>query len=160
MSTNQTQLGIVGQTIKDLLPIVNSGFNWDIIEKRYDENPVGLVMSLHFTTEQGDEPVEEIYLAITEGPEIEVLQQVDSSADYLGAVVTYQDFGLRILDPDDEMTPDRARYQHKGITIHPAEGVSKERTWMVISNVLDIMLESVLYQQGQSDAAADGGQAR
>lgn len=159
MSTNQTQLGIVGQTIKDLLGVVNSGFNWDIIEDRYDEDPENVAMSLHFTNEEGQEPVEEIYLAIDEGPSIVVLDTLNDSFDYLGAVVTYQDFGLRILDPDDDMTPDRARYQHSGITIHPAEGVSKERTWMVISNVLDIMLESVVYQQTQAEAGGKEGGA-
>lgn len=157
MSENTTELGIVGSTIQDLLPTVNEGFNWDIIKKRYDSDPVGVAMSLHFTDEEGAEPIEEIYLGIGEGPRIVLIDELDETWDYLGAVVTYQDFGLRILDPDDDMTPDRARYQHSGITIHPAEDESKERTWMVISNVLDIMLESVIYQNNQPEAAAEGG---
>ncbi len=159
MSQSEPQIGIVGQTIKDLLPTVNEGFKWEIIENRYDEDPVGVAMSLHFTNEDGDEPIEEIYLGIGEGPRIVLLDTMDEEAwDYLGAVVTYQDYGIRILDPDDPMTPDRARYQHSGITIHPAAEQSKERTWMVISNVLDIMLESVVYQNGHEDAPRAGGE--
>lgn len=157
MTNGEPAIGIVGQTIEDLLPVVNGGFNWDIIEKRYDENPAGTAMSLHFTNEDGNEPIEEIYLGIAEGPRIALLDSLDGSWDYLGAVVTYQDYGLRILDPDDPMTPDRARYQHSGISIHPAQNKSKERTWMVISNVLDIMLESVIYQNKQGEAAPTGG---
>lgn len=150
--SHEPQLGLVGQTIADLLDTVNAGFNWEIIEKRYDENPVGTAMSLHFTDESGSESIEDIYLGIAEGPQIVILPGVDDQWDYLGAIITYQDFGLRMLDPDDEMTPDRARYQHGGVTIEPGEGKSRERTWMVVSNVLDIMLESVIYENSKQDA--------
>lgn len=153
MSNADDDLGLVGQTIKDLLPTVNEGFNWSIIEDRYDEDPVGTAMSLHFTDEGGEEAVEEIFLGIAQGPRIVVLPGVDDQWDYLGAIVTYQDFGLRMLDPDDKMTPDRARYQHGSVTIRAADGKSRERVWMVISNVLDIMLESVIYQRQTSDEA-------
>lgn len=146
MSEHTTTGGIVTQTITDLLDTVNAGFNWNIIEERYDENPVGTAMSLHFTDESGEEAVEEVTLGIAEGPKIVVLGQLTDEWDYIGAIVTYQDFGLRMLDPDDPMTPDRARYQHAGVTIHPGEGKSRERTWLVVSNVLDIMLESVIYE--------------
>jgi hypothetical protein len=156
MSQSADDLGLVGQTIKDLLPTVNEGFNWDIIENRYDEDPVGTAMSLHFTDGSGEEALEDIYLGIAQGPQIVILPGVDENWDYIGAVVTYQDFGMRILDPDDEMTPDRARYQHGGVTINSPEEKSRERTWMVISNVLDIMLESLIYNR---EAAEQGGGA-
>lgn len=147
MNQYETELGLVGGTVRDLLPTVNRGFNWDIIRDRYDESPVGTAMSIYFTDEDGGEPVEKVHLAITDGPEIVVLQQLDDRWDYIGAIVTYQDFGLRILDPEDPMTPDRARYQHAGVTIQPAEGESRERVWLVVSNVLEIMLESIIYEQ-------------
>ena len=155
MSGNKTNLGIVGQTIQDLLPTVNEGFNWDIIENQYDENPVGTAMSLHLTDESGGEPVEEVMLGISEGPRVVVLEELTDQWDYIGAIVTYQDYGLRILDVDDEMTPDKARYQHGGVTIHPAEDESRERVWLVISNVLDIMLESLIYKQQEAAASAE-----
>lgn len=152
MSQSHDDLGLVGQTIKDLLGTVNDGFNWDIIENRYDENPVGTAMSLHFTDESGGEALEDIYLGIAPGPQIVLLPGVDDQWDYIGAVVTYQDYGLRLLDPDDDMTPDKARYQEGGVTIHSPEGKIRERTWMVVSNVLDIMLESVIYEQQRGEA--------
>lgn len=156
MSENNDGLGIVGQTIKDLLPTVNQGFNWEIIEERYDEEPVGTAMSLHFTDESGEDAVEEVMLGIAEGPEIVVLGGDAQGWDYIGAIVTYQDYGLRILDVDDPMTPDKARYQHGGVTIHPAEGESRERVWLVTSNVLDIMLESLIYEKQEQQQATEG----
>jgi hypothetical protein len=54
------------------------------------------------------------------------------------------------------MDPDRARYQHAGVTIHPGPDKSRERTWLVVSNVLDIMLDSVVYQKNNADAQAGG----
>lgn len=147
MTEDRNNIQIVGQTIQDLLPVVNAGFNWSLIERLYDDQPVGTAMSLHFTDETGEESVEDLYLAIEDGPSVAVVPNVTEAHDYIGAVVMYQDYGLRMLDPDDPMTPDRARYHHRGVTIQPAEGKSRERTWMVISNVLDVMLESVIYKQ-------------
>lgn len=155
MSTQDSNIGIVGQTIADLLDTVNEGFNWDIIRERYDNDPVGTAMSLHFTDETGEEALEDVYLGIAEGPEIIVLPTVDDDWDYIGAVVTYQDYGIRLLDPEDEMTPDKARYQHGGVTIKPPENKSRERTWMVISNVLDIMLESIIYEKRRDGSGGD-----
>lgn len=151
MSDDPIELGIVGHTIKDLLPTVNEGFNWEIIRERYDKNPVGTAMSLHFTGEAGEEAVEEIYLGIAEGPRIIILPGVGDEWDYIGAIITYQDYGLRILDPDDPMDPDRARYQHAGIRIDSPPGKSRERAWYVISNVLDIMLETLVYRAQQQE---------
>lgn len=154
MSADDTELGLVAQTIRDLLPAVNKGFNWEIIENRYDEDPVGTAMSLHFTDESGENAVEEVVLGIAEGPRIVFLNGLTDEWDYIGAIVTYQNYGIRMLDPDDAMTPKRARYQHGGITIHPSGNESRERVWLVVSNVLDIMLETVIYQQ-QNGAEAD-----
>lgn len=156
MTGGGTNIGVVGQTVADLLPTVNEGFNWDIIKNRYDESPVGTAMSLHFTDETGEQSVEDIYLGISDGPEIVVLEEMDDSWDYIGAIITYQDFGMRLLDPDDPMTPDRARYQHGGVTIQASEGHSRERTWMVISNVLNIMLESLVYNRENKADGAGG----
>lgn len=161
MSEYETRLGIVGNTIVDLLPTVNEGFNWETIEERYDENPVGTAMSLHFTDEEGGESSEDVHLAIAEGPQIVVLEELDQRWDYIGAIVMYQDFGLRILDPEDPMTPDRARYQHRGVEIYPHGDESRERVWLVTSNVLDTMLESIIYeQQQQAEARPKGGESR
>lgn len=154
MSQHTTELGVVGQTIQDLLPALNQGFNWDLIKRRYDDHPEGTAMSLHFTADDGEEPVEEVYLGIAEGPRIVILDQIDDRWDYIGAVVTYQDFGMRILDPEDPMDPDRARYQHRGVQIHPAEDESRERVWLVVSNVLEVMLETVIHQSKQQAGAS------
>lgn len=151
MSAQESEIGLVGSTIRDLLPTVNEGFNWDIVKDRFDENPVGTAMSLHFTDESGETAIEQVHLGIVEGPKIVVLDRVDESWDYLGAIVTYQNFGLRILDPEDEMTPSKARYQHRGVTIHPAENESRTRVWLVVSKVLDVLLESVIYESNQSE---------
>jgi hypothetical protein len=156
MTENTTTLGIVGQTMKDLLPRVNAGFNWSIIRERYDESPVGTAMSVHLTDESGEESIEQVMLGIVEGPRIVILDELTPEWEYIGAIVTYQDYGLRILDVDDPMTPDKARYQHGGVSIHPADGESRERVWLVTSNVLDIMLETLVWQQQQ---AADGVEA-
>lgn len=150
MSNTQQGLGMVGRAIEDLLPVVNQGFNWNIIKERYDEDPVGTAMSLHLTDESGEDSIEDVFLGIATGPQIVMLSEISDDWDYIGAVVTYQDYGLRILDPDDEMTPDKARYQHAGVTIEPGEGKSRERTWLVVSNVLDILLETVVWQQKQN----------
>lgn len=155
MSQQEPDLGLVGMTIRDLLPMVNEGFRWDLITEQYDEDPVGTAMSLHFTDEDGDDAIEEIFLGIAPGPKLVVLPAINEEWDYLGAIVTYQDFGMRMLDPDDDMTPDRARYQHGGITIRAAEGESRERVWMVTSNVLDTMLESLIYQRNQKNGEVD-----
>lgn len=154
MNVNREDLGPVGGIIADLLPHVNAGFNWDIIKNRYDNNPVGTAMSLHLTDESGEDALEDIYLGIAEGPQIVILPEVDDSWDYIGAIVTYQDTGRRILDPDDEMDPDRARFQHGHITIRASEGHSRERVWMVISNVLEIMLESLVFQTNEAKQEA------
>jgi len=155
MTETETTIGIVGQTIKDLLPTVNQGFNWDIITEQYDESPVGTAMSVHLTDETGEDAIEQVMLGIADGPRIVILEELTPEWDYIGAIVTYQDYGLRILDVDDPMTPDRARYQHGGVTIHPAEDESRERVWLVTSNVLDIMLESLVWRQQQQENGAE-----
>lgn len=147
MTNKESVLGVVGETIRDLLPLVNEGFNWNIIKERYDEHPEGTAMSIHLTDGSGEDVVEEVVLGITEGPEIVVLDRLTPEWKYIGAIVTYQDYGFRILDVDDDMTPDKARYQHAGVSIHPADGESRERVWLVISNVLDIMLETLIYKR-------------
>lgn len=152
MSQQEPELGLVGTTVKDLLPTVNEGFNWDLLKRRYDSNPAGSAMSLHFTAEDGEESLEDVYLGIAEGPRLVVLPGVTEDWDYLGAIITYQDYGMRMLDPEDSMTPDRARYQHGGVTIQPAEEKSRERLWLVTSKVLDIMLESVVHNNEAADA--------
>lgn len=152
----RTDLGIVGNAIKELLPTVNEGFNWDVVKERYDEDPVGLAMGLFFTDESGAEPVEQVYVGIDSGPEIVLIDQLDTTWEYIGSVVTYQDYGLRILDPDDEMTPHRARVQYGGVDIHPENDHSRERVWYVTSNVLEVMLESVIYEQRSADAQEAG----
>lgn len=152
MSQPQPSTGPVTDMIVDLLPTVNEGFNWDVITERFDKDPVGTAMSLHFTTETGDEPEEELLLAITDGPEIEVVEEVTDAHDYIGALVMYQHIGLRILDADDRMDPVRARYQANAVTIHPGEGKSRERTWLVVSNVLQIILNTVIHTQDNSSA--------
>lgn len=149
MSKSGNGIGIVGQTIKDLLPTVNEGFNWDVVKNRFDPDPIGKAMSLHFTEESGEQPIEEIYLGIAEGaggePELVVLDGVGDGWDYLGAVITYQDYGLNILDPNSDMDATIARYSHGGVRIEAGEGKSKEQVWMVVSKVLDIMLESHIH---------------
>jgi hypothetical protein len=156
MADNTTTLGVVGETMKDLLPLVNQGFNWQIIKERYDESPVGTAMAVHLSTDHEDLPDEQVILGIAEGPRIVILERLQPKWEYIGAIGTYQEYGNRILDVNDPMTPDRARYQYDAVTIRPAEGESRERVWLVTSNVLDIMLESLVWQQEQ---AADGVEA-
>lgn len=156
MSGRQTNIGIVGETVRDLLPTVNNGFDWDVIKKRYDSDPTGKAMSIHFTDESGDNSVEDIHLAITEGPEVVLLDELTDEWEYIGAIVTYQDFGVRMLNPEDDMTPTRARFQHGGVSIHPQDGESRERVWLVTKNILEIILESVIHQ---SNSGTEGGDA-
>lgn len=155
MSGRETNIGLVGETVRDLLPTVNTGFDWDVIKSRYDNSPEGKAMSLHFTDDSGNNNVEDVHLGIAEGPEVVVLDKLTDEWDYIGAIVTYQDFGLRMLNPDDPMTPNRARFQHGGVSIHEADGESRERVWMVTSNVLDIMLESVIHEAKQRAQGGD-----
>jgi hypothetical protein len=158
MEDNETNIGLVGQTIKDLLPTVNEGFNWEIVKRRYDSDPVGTAMSLYFTEELGKDPEEQVHLGIADGPEIVVLDAVDEEWDHIGSVVTYQDYGMKILDPDHPMDPTTARYQHAGVAIHPTGDESRERVWMVVSNVLEIILESVIHaQKTQAEAERSEG---
>lgn len=152
-----TDIDIVGNAIQELLPTLNEGFNWDMVIEQYDEDPVGMAMGVFFTDQSGQEPVERVFLGVSEGPKIVMLDGLDERWEYIGSIVTYQNYGLRILDPDDDMTPDRARYQYGGVSIHPESGHSRERVWMVISNVLEVMLESIVYQQNQQAAAREGG---
>lgn len=159
MSEHETEIGIVGQTVKDILPMVNEGFNWEVVKNRFDPDPVGKAMSLHFTDEQGKEPVEKIHLGIAQGedgePELVFLENVGPEWGYLGVVTTYQDFGIKILDPNNPMDAERARYQHRGIKVSTPEGTSTERTWMVVSKVLDIMLESHVHKQAEAKQGGD-----
>lgn len=147
MSDTQTELGPVGKTIRDLLPIVNDGLDWEMVKTRYDSRPEGTAMSLHLTDESGDQKVEQVYLGIAPGPELVVLDHLSDEWDYIGAIVTYQKYGRKILDAGDPMTPDRARYTHGGVTVHPHGDESRERVWFVVKNVLDIMLESIVWAQ-------------
>lgn len=155
MSGRETNIGLVGETVRDLLPTVNSGFDWEIIKKRYDSDPTGKAMSLHFTDKTGENNVEDVHLGIAEGPKIIVLDELTDDWHYLGAIVTYQDYGVRMLNPEDDMTPSRARFQHGGVSIHPAGDESRERVWMVTKNVLDIMLESVIYAANSGNEGGD-----
>lgn len=149
MSGEAAQQGVVAQTVADLLDTVNEGFNWDVIYERYDSQPVGTSMSLHFTDEAGETVIEQVHLGIAEGPRLVVLDEIGDRWDHLGDIVTYQSFGLRILDPDDPMTAEKARYQHGGVSIHPAGGEIKERVWLVTSKVLDVMLETIIHRKEQ-----------
>lgn len=156
MTQVNNNIGIVGKTITDILPVVNEGFNWELVKERFDPDPVGKAMSLHFTEDDGKEPIEEIYLGIAQGeggePRLVVLDSLGPNWEYLGSVVTYQDYGLKILDPDNPMTADEARYAHGGVKIQAGEGQSREKTWMVVSKVLDIMLKSHVYSDsGEGD---------
>ena len=134
-----------------MLPAANEGFNTDLLTERYDENPERTAMSVHFTDGPGGDELEKVALGVNDDLELEMLGTIPETYQYIGAVVTYQDYGMQILDPDHPMTPDRARYQHGGVKILPAEGESRERTWLVISNVMDIILESAIYQQNSAD---------
>jgi len=147
MSAQGDAPGAVEQIVRDLLPEVNEGFNWDLVTERYDSDPVGTAMTIHFTDEEGSDAVESVHLGISEGPEIVMLDELDPRWDYIGAIVTKQGVGLRILRPNDPMTPERARWQYRQVAIHPAEGESRERVWMVCSKVLDVMLETVIWRQ-------------
>lgn len=158
MSQTESAEGIVTQTIRDLLPVVNEGFDSAVLVERYDEDPAGTAMSVHFTDKSGENEVEVITLGVTDALELEVLPRLTDEWEYIGAIVMYQDHGLRILDPDSKMTPDRARYQYGGVTIRPSEGNSRERTWLVVSNVLDIILESVVYKRKQQQQAGGDGE--
>lgn len=159
MSESTAERGIVAGAIADMLPTVNEGFNTDLLTERYDENPERTAMSVHFTDESGDDELEKVALGVNDDLELEMLERIPESYRYIGAVVTYQAYGLDILDPDHPMTPDRARYQHEGVKILPAEGESRERTWLVISNVLDIILASAIHKQ-ETDAEAGARAAR
>jgi hypothetical protein len=148
-SQNTQDPGIVEMTVRDLLPTVNAGFNWEMVTQRYDPDPVGTALTIYFTDESGKEKIEEIHLGIAEGPELVVLDGLDPRWDFIGSIVTKQDIGIRILDPDDDMDPDRARFHHGRVEIHPAEGEGRERVWLVCSQVLDVMLESIIWKRQQ-----------
>lgn len=154
-------LGLVGNTIADLLGPVNDGFNWEIVRQKYDPNPAGTALSIHFTDESGENNVETVHLGIAEGPELVILNGIDEDWDRIGSIVTYQDFGLRILDPDDPMTPEKARYTHRGVDIHPGEGHSRERVWLVCREVLNVVLQTIVWQREEAakdaPAAVEGG---
>ena len=158
MSQGRSKLGFVGTTIQDLLPRVNEGFNWGLIKERYDNHPEGTAMSLHLTGDRGQEPIEEIYMGLAEGPRIVILDQLTDDWDYIGAVTMYQDSGAAILNPDNELTPDMARYRDGTVDIATPEGKSSERVWMVVSNVLDIMLNSLIHNGGIVDGEETGSE--
>jgi len=155
MNEQTSKIGLVGGMVQDLLPMVNRGFDWDIIKQRYDNAPEGTAMSLHLTDEEGQEPMEEIYLGLADGPQIVILDRLTEEWDYIGAVTMYQDAGARILDPDNDLTPDMARYRDGEVRIDTPPEKSDERVWLVISNVLEIMLESFIHGDGLSDVEAD-----
>lgn len=155
MSGEHEEPGVVGQTIKDLLPVLNEGFNWEIVTGRYDKDPTQTALTIEFTNEGGDKVVEHVTLGVMEGPEITILEEVPEHYKWMGAIVTYQDYGIRILDPNDDMTPDRARYTHRGVQIQPAEGESRERLWLVASSIMESMLESVVWKQQQAAQSSE-----
>lgn len=159
MNNQTSKIGLVGGMIQDLLPMVNRGFDWEIIKQRYDNSPEGTAMSLHLTDEQGQEPMEEIYLGLGEGPRIVILDELTDEWDYIGAVTMYQDAGAKILDPDNDLTPDMARYRDGEVRIDTPAEKSDERVWLVISNVLEIMLESFIHGDGDSESLAEAAGA-
>lgn len=156
MSESQEQMGMVERTIRDLLPTLNAGLNWEEILERYDANPSHTVMAIQFADKEGAEVKEQVLLGIKPGPEITVFDEVPEDYTFLGAIETYQDYGIRILDPDDDMTPATARYTMNGVTIRPVEGESKERLWLVGSNVLESMLQSIIWKQNNGGGAGGG----
>jgi hypothetical protein len=155
MSETQDQPGVVEQTIKELLPTLNAGFEWERVKQFYDKHPEHTAITLQFKNKSGEKTVEEITLVVDDGPEIAITNTVPEEYKWLGVIATYQDYGLKILDPEHPMGPDEARYTHRGVTIHPAEDESRERLWLVGSGVLESMLESVIWKQEQEQEQAN-----
>jgi hypothetical protein len=138
----------VGSIVGGLLGEVNAGFNWDVVRERFDPDPVGKSITLHFLNEDGETLAEKVTLGVADGPELVLVgDDGDPRFENVGDVVTYQDYGLRVLDPDDNMTPEAARYQYNGVNIETAEGESRERVWLIASTILNIMLESIIREQ-------------
>jgi hypothetical protein len=152
MSKTEDQPGVVEQTIKDLLPVLNAGFDWERVKQFYDKHPEGTAITLQFKDKGGENTIEEITMVVNDGPEIAITDAVPEDYNWLGVIATYQDYGLKILDPEHPMGPDEARYTHRGVTIHPAEEESRERLWLVGSGVLESMLESVIWKQEQNQS--------
>lgn len=151
MSEQGQESTLVTDTIRGLLPVINSGFDTTELTERYDANPERTAMSIHFTDADGERAIERIVLGLDDDLEVTILDGIPDGWRNIGAIVTYQDYGLRILDPDDDMTPQRARYQHAGVRIEPADGEHRERVWLVISSMLEVILESIIYKQQLDD---------
>lgn len=161
MSGQQAAASNVTDIIEALLPKVNAGFNWDVVQDRFDPDPTGKSLTMHFLAEDGETLAEAITLGVHDknaddstsdiDPELIITTEDDDRFEKVGDIVTFQDYGLRVLDPDDPMTPQKARYQYNGVNIESIEGESRERVWLIGSTILEIMLDSIIN--------ADGGDA-
>lgn len=149
----RTDAGIVGEIIQNILPKVNEYLDWEYIREHYDEDPTGVAMAVSFVeSEDDDEPAETLLFGIAEGPEVILLNQLTPEWEYLGTVMTFQEYGVKIFTPDDEMTPHKARYQYGGVDIYPAEGHSRTRLWYVGSEVLTMVMNTLEYEANNADA--------
>ena len=152
MSEQQPAAQNVTDIIEGLLPQVNAGFNWELVKERFDPDPAGKALTMHFLQDDGETLAEAVTIGVTEGPELVLTTEDDERFTKVGDIVTYQDYGLRVLDPDDPMTPQKARYQYNGVNIESIEGESRERVWLIGSTILEIMLDSVIGGNGGEDA--------
>lgn len=151
MSSQQSEPKLVAQTVKGLLPRVNQRLDWEYIRRKFDPEPEGTALSFHFSDDSGEGYVEELTLAVNSEPRIVMLDEADDSWEYLGAIATFHETGLRCLNPDDELTVERAYYQHGDIDIHPVEGQSRGALWLIGKSIFEIVLEIAKGKQAEED---------
>lgn len=130
-------LGIVGSLVNELLPMVS--VDWDEIKARSDPQPEGKALSIVLLTNSGD-PIEEFTLAVDDKPSIVLVDSADEEWDRKGHLVAYQETALRILDPEDEMTPQRARYQYANIKVFPKNDSSRELIWIIAQKICENLI--------------------
>lgn len=127
-----TSLGPVGSIIETLLPHVNRSIDKERFQDQQNK-------ALRFTLlDKSGNPVERFPLAVeNDSISLTMVDHTNSELEWYGDVVLQQESGLKLLDPEDSMSPDRARYQYKQLTVFPKENNSRKIAWLFCSALLD-----------------------
>lgn len=151
MSETSERPTTVEEFVRRALPGVNRNLDWEVLTTRYDPDPVGntLGMVLYQEGEAGAEQVVEAFgFAVIEGadgPEIEVVPYgIEQAADPsrvlgLGDVITYRRTALNVLNPDTDLTPQKACYQRGEVDLNAADPLQKRRVWLVSSAIMEMI---------------------
>lgn len=146
MSEAQAPPTTVEDFVRRALPEVNKTLDWDEIRNRYDPEPEGNAVGLVLLETDGDgrtQIVESFALQVQEGPSINIIPYTAEQAGDptqvfgLGDVRAVRGTALKVLNPDHDLTLQKATYQRGEVELSAANPVQRERVWLVTSAMME-----------------------